>query len=129
MKLSCLSLCLFLVTFQCAASFVALHRVQQPLRTALRVSELHIPGYATTKLPFILSDRDDNNAASIPLQKRSYKAEDYESRIPFQDGHLLHKTRQPIFTPDECNRIVAEAEQRALEIHGRLIDTGIIATT
>lgn len=116
MKLSFLSLSIVLATFQCAVSFVALYRVQQPFRTALLVSELHIPGYATTKLPFILSDKDDSNAASLPLQKISYTEDDYESRIPFQDGHLLHKTRQPIFTPDECNRIVAEAEQRALEI-------------
>ena len=71
------------------------------------VSELHVPGYAQTKLPFIL----DN----IPptLQPRVYTTDDYDSLIPHQEGHLLHKTKFPVFAVDECRAIVAEAEDVA----------------
>jgi hypothetical protein len=68
------------------------------------VSELHVPAYRSTKLPFIL----ENPPPSLVPQ--SYSSTDYESLIPYQDGHLLHKTNGPILTADECNRIVQEAE-------------------
>jgi hypothetical protein len=91
-------------------------------RTALGVSELHIPGYAVSKLPFILSENDlvQETEISLPtmihLNKCEFTSQDYDSLIPYQGGHLLHKTKRPIFTADECQQIVEEAEKRALEI-------------
>jgi hypothetical protein len=84
--------------------------------TKQMVSELHIPGYAKTKLPFIHPERGESQGNADSLKTRCYSANDFHSLIPFQDGHLLHKTRQPILTAEECNRIIAEAEDRALEI-------------
>ena len=144
--------------------------------TLLRVSELHVPGYAQSKLPFILTEEDlhklgttttastsssttttttttntmpnnyDNdpyqqqynqyyrnnnnnqqNTASATstnamtrtkpetttyqIQERTYKPNcDYESLIPYDDGYLLHKTTTQIFTSDECQNIIDEAE-------------------
>ena len=113
------------------SSFVSRHRKSTKFtltntdlrleRTALYVSELHIPGYAQSKLPFILNDEhlqsDDGGTITFSkIQETSYSSEDYESLIPYQDGFLLHKSRRPIFTPSECQRIVDEAENRALEI-------------
>lgn len=114
MKLTLLTTVALAATFSCATSFVTSR--PQPFRTELQVSELHIPGYRQTKLPFILQEDgvcDQETLVAVPT--KTYSAHDYESLIPHQDGHLLHKTRQPIFSADECDRIVAEAEQRALE--------------
>ena len=73
------------------------------------VSELHIPGYAQTKLPFILNDPPPT------LYPKSYSASEYDSTIPHQDGHLLHKTNFGIFSPQECDCIVQEAEAMAAQ--------------
>lgn len=78
-------------------------------KSALYVSEVHIPAYRTTKLPFILSNtnEDPHNSELSSL----YSDEDSFSLIPYQNGHLLHKTNQPIFTRDECQMIIDEAER------------------
>ena len=91
-------------------------------RIKLHVSELHVPGYAESKIPFILRDDDLeelNNDGTLTLKKieeSSYTLGNSESLIPFESGHLLHKTKGPIFTKEECERIVYEAEQRASQI-------------
>jgi hypothetical protein len=72
--------------------------------SALKVSELHVPGYKTSKLPFILSD----DRTCRHLQVRAPPAT--KTLIPFNTGHLLHETTAPIISPDECQRIVDEAE-------------------
>lgn len=91
--------------------------------TLLRVSELHVPGYTETKLPFILADREhvhNSLSSSIicpqSIVERTYTSEDYDSQIPYADGHLLHKTKFPIFSGIECERIVKEAEAVASKI-------------
>jgi hypothetical protein len=98
-------------------------------RIRLKVSELHVPGYTMSKIPFILKEEDV--AIDLPgsrhvgggavLQKRSlavrsYTPDDYESLIPFQDGHLVHRTKGQVFSSTECQQIVAEAEKIASEI-------------
>jgi glutamyl/glutaminyl-tRNA synthetase len=91
-------------------------------KTALQVSELHVRGYAQTKLPFILQDehlQQENADGTISLRKieeLSYSCDtDCESLIPYEQGHLLHKTKHPIFSAEECQRIVDEAEKVASE--------------
>lgn len=73
------------------------------------VSELHVPGYSETKLPFILQDPPAN------LYPQSYTSSDYESSIPHQDGHLLHETNVGVFSAQECQAIVREAEAVAAQ--------------
>jgi hypothetical protein len=83
-------------------------RQNQP-STQYMVSELHIPGYAKTKLPFLLSDFE--RSLLLPTV---YSKHDYESFLPFQDGHLLHRTTNlPILSPAECRSIVEEAESQS----------------
>jgi len=88
----------------------------------LFVSELHVPGYSKTKLPFILPNEESGNSGhgATTLQTRlrihEYSASDYISLISHVDGHLLHSTTSPIFTADECQSIVSEAEQVASAI-------------
>lgn len=91
--------------------------------TSLRVSELHIPGYRETKVPFILTDDDlvgDGSTGGAPTLTRigeiAFTDSDYESQIPYESGHLLHKSRGPIFTGAECRAIVEEAEHVAAEM-------------
>jgi len=94
--------------------------------TRLGVSELHVPGYAKSKIPFILKEEDLLETPAGPdgtaiIQKRSleiqsYSSQDYESLIPFHDGHILHRTRSPILSAQECQKIVDEAEQVAFNI-------------
>jgi predicted 2-oxoglutarate/Fe(II)-dependent dioxygenase YbiX len=50
------------------------------------------------------------------LQERKYSPNDYTSLIPFEDGHLLHKTNQQIFTSTECQTIINEAEYIASQM-------------
>lgn len=108
---------LALSTFGLVASATACHAFVGPPTssssceglTRLYVSELHIPGYAQTKLPFILSDPPPT------LYPKSYSSSEYDSTIPHQDGHLLHKTNFGIFSPQECERIVQEAEAMAAQ--------------
>jgi len=92
--------------FQSSSSF------GNPTTSRLFVSELHVPGYAETKRPFILKEEDLCQYVT-KIKERTYSNSDYESIIPYQNGHLLHKTRGPIFSADECQRIVQEAEQVA----------------
>ena len=77
----------------------------------LNVSELHVPGYAKTKLPFILTPPSSD---STIYQERIYRPNiDYTSLIPYEDGHLIHTTTNPIFTMEECQSIITEAEEKA----------------
>ena len=91
--------------------------------TALYVSEVHIPGYRQTKLPFILSSQhlsSEKGGTLTPtnnvLSERSYATDDYSSLVSYQDGHLVHKTNQPLLTPEECQLIIDEAEKACEEI-------------
>jgi hypothetical protein len=91
--------------------------------SSLRVSELHVPGYVESKLPFILTDEDleqvsaDGRRTKLhSIQERTYSPHDFESMIPHGGGFLLHRTRNAIFSSHECKRIMEEAERVALEI-------------
>ncbi|KAG7346990.1 hypothetical protein IV203_006059 [Nitzschia inconspicua] len=95
--------------------------------TTLWVSELHVPAYAESKLPFILTEEDMEQLQQSNihggqltlqrLQEQTYTANsDYESLIPYQDGFLLHKTKVPIFNAHECQQIIDEAEFIASQI-------------
>lgn len=80
------------------------------------VSELHVPGYAQSKLPFILKEEhleepnSDGTITRRKLQEHEFGPNHSEVRIPYQDGFLLHKSRAPIFTQQECQAIINEAE-------------------
>jgi len=96
-----------------------------PTTTRLFVSELHVPGYAETKLPFIWTGDDDYVAGSgtaiAPPQilERQYTPNDYVSVIPYPENsnnYLIHKTTVPVFTAEECRQIVGEAEAVASQI-------------
>lgn len=78
-------------------------------RSRLFVSELHVPGYAESKLPFLLAD---NEVDQITPQHPPSSGQS----IPFQDGYLIHKTTRPIFTAAECECIVRESEYVASQI-------------
>lgn len=94
----------------------------------LQVSEVHIPGYKESKIPFILTEDDINelngngmniNGASAVLtkiQEETYTSNDYSSLIPYESGHLLHKSNKQIFSTKECQMIVEEAERIALQM-------------
>ena len=84
--------------------------------TTRKVSELHIPEYRQSKLPFILQDDDlvsPDGRTLVALQEQTFSKEDYESKIPYETGHLLHKTKNQVFTSQECKAIVDEAERIA----------------
>ena len=83
----------------------------QPSTTRLFVSELHVPGYAETKLPFLLTDVEIDQIGPLIMTPAAT-----ECLIPHQDGHLIHKTTRPIFTATECESIVNEAEKVASQI-------------
>lgn len=102
--------------------------------SSLAVSELHVPGYAQTKLPFILKvehlkEKSPEGATTIiqPVEK-TFKDDDFQAMVPHNGGHLIHKTKSPIFTKEECERIVNEAEDVASKIewsknrHGNVSD-------
>lgn len=101
----------------------------------LFVSELHVPGYSKTKLPFILSNEESetsgNGATALQTRLRihEYTASDYASLIPHAEGHLLHSTASPIFTAAECQSIVSEAEQVASAIEWTTNRHGNFPTT
>jgi hypothetical protein len=75
------------------------------------VSELHIPGYAQTKLPFILSEE-----TGFESQLSSSAVLPTVGRIPFQENFLIQETVQPIFSAVECNEIINEAEHVASQV-------------
>lgn len=94
-------------------------------KSNLYVSEVHIPGYRKSKLPFILHDFGERNYESnvisvgregvslqspSPIAERLFQDEDSISMIPYLEGHLLHKTCHPVLTPKECQMIIDEAE-------------------
>ena len=68
------------------------------------VSELHIPGYAQTKLPFISSEEGICDSCFSSDLLPTFK------RIPYDNNYLIHETVQPIFTPLECEQIINESE-------------------
>lgn len=80
--------------------------------TSLWVSEVHVPGYKHSKIPFILTDDDTSDggmAVATRIQERTYTQDvDYTSLVPFQDGHMVHKTTGPVFTREECNMIIGK---------------------
>jgi hypothetical protein len=84
--------------------------------TALKVSELHVPGYAQSKLPFILKDEHleqmnmDGTITLRQLQEMNFQPENFESSISHNDGNLLHRTKTPLLSQEECQLIVYEAE-------------------
>ena len=92
--------------------------------SALKVSELHVPGYSQSKLPFIHPDDnrgrrhiDGSITATTIFHERTYQPRvDYISLLPHQNGHLIHKTTIPIFTQQECQTIIDEAEAKASEM-------------
>ena len=73
------------------------HDMDMHRTTALKVSELHIPAYAQTKLPFIHPDDtrygeggSSTTATTLLLKEQTYRPNyDYESLIPYQNGHLV----------------------------------------
>ena len=90
-------------------------------KTLLKVSEVHIPGYRESKLPFILREDDiHDNQGGIgvitALEENSYSSNDYTSLIPHESGYLLHKTSIQVFSSLECQSIIEEAERVALEM-------------
>ena len=84
--------------------------------SSLGVSELHVPGYAKSKLPFILRDdhlEEISNSGTVTLRTVrpiSYDVAHDEVTVPYADGYLIHKTKNQVFTNSECDTIVAEAE-------------------
>ena len=84
--------------------------------SSLGVSELHVPGYAQSKLPFILTDdhlEEVSSAGTVTLRRVkpiSYDVTNDEVQVPYSDGYLIHKTKKQVFTKKECDDIVAEAE-------------------
>lgn len=82
-------------------------------KTRLQVSELHVPGYVTSKLPFILTEEDRFNFRGA-IQ---YDSSAFSSLIPYENGNLLHVTTRPILTDLECQKIVNEAEYVASHIN------------
>jgi hypothetical protein len=88
-------------------SSYSLSRRRRLTSSLLNVSELHVPGYAKTKLPFLAPP-------DTIYQERTYRPNvDYTSLVPYQDGYLIHTTTNPIFTMDECQMIIDEAERKA----------------
>jgi hypothetical protein len=98
----------------------AVHDQRRYKTTSLGVSELHVPGYGKTKLPFIhpvdVSRGGAGGGGATPFRERTYRPNvDYTSLVPYQNGHLIHKT-VPILTPEECRMMIDEAETRAEEM-------------
>jgi len=91
------------------------------------VSELHIPCYTESKKAFLLHPDDQRGSSTTTLPPKL----DYDSLIPHKNGHLVHKTRQAVFSPSECRAIVQEAENIATQMgwttnrHGNFPTTDI----
>jgi hypothetical protein len=71
------------------------------------VSELHIPGYSQTKLPFILPDEE---ASVITLSTTEQSIIPTKGYTPYEDHYLIHETARPILTVQECEQIMNEVE-------------------
>jgi len=81
--------------------------------TKVLVSEVHIPAYRETKMPFIPTEEDlvsKIGCGEINLEEHEYDTHDFSSMINYEAGHLLHKTNEPVFTLEECKNIRDEAE-------------------
>ena len=84
--------------------------------SALAVSELHVPGYAKTKLPFILKDEhlqetsSDGTLTIRSVRPIPYDINNAEVFVPHEDGYLIHKTKNSVISKEECERIIGEAE-------------------
>lgn len=91
--------------------------------TQLFVSELHIPGYAETKLPFLWSNDDE------PLSICAVPHSSSECHVPYRDGFLIHRTTEPMFAAAECTAIVQEAEAVAQRIQWTTNRHGNFPTT
>jgi hypothetical protein len=50
------------------------------------------------------------------LETQQYSSSEYESLVPHQSGHLIHKTKGQILSSEECRRIVDEAERVAADM-------------
>lgn len=121
-KLHWISICIVAQISEAFVSSRADSSLRQPV-TALQVSELHVPGYAKSKLPFILKEEhmEETNAdGTLTLRKIEEKTfdnlKDFHMMVPYEDGFLIHKTRKPLFSAEECQRIVDEAEDIASKI-------------
>lgn len=97
-------------------SKVAAVRWSSTSSSSLKVSELHVPGYAKSKLPFILTEEHlqetstDGTLTLRAVRPMTYDLQNFEVNIPYDEGFLIHKTKNQVFTTDECNKIIAEAE-------------------
>ena len=84
--------------------------------TALKVSELHVPGYSQSKLPFILKDEHlqeynpDGTLTLRQIRPKTYNLHNSQPYIPYGEGFLIHKTKTPVFSKEECSLIINEAE-------------------
>lgn len=127
MRLEAMYLVLQLAFLNMVEAFVSIANFpfQEPnaLRwsTSLGVSELHVPGYRESKIPFILQESDlvRNSGATALLQMLqvwNYAPSDFESQVPYMDGSLVHRTRFQVFSSEECQKIVNEAEMVAAQI-------------
>jgi hypothetical protein len=71
------------------------------------VSELHIPGYSQTKLPFILPDEEAKIMALSPTEEAILPTRGFKR---FDNHYLIHETTRPILTVPECEQIINEVE-------------------
>lgn len=93
---------------------------QTSLLKPLQVSEFHIPGYREGKRKFLLTEEDiiehsggGGGSVLTKLEEQTYDPDDCTTMIPYQSGHLLHKTNIQVFSKSECDAIIEEAEQIA----------------
>ena len=71
--------------------------------------------FTITSVP--ASSSPPTTATTLLLKEQTYRPNyDYESLIPYHNGHLVHRTKIPIFTPQECQAMIDEAEQKAYEM-------------
>jgi hypothetical protein len=137
-----LVLILFLIiTGNDVNAFLPVQRGPGDTTTKLKVSELHVPGYKESKMPFKLNGEDiainlpgsGHGGGSAMLQRRlavhRYAPDDYESFIQFQNGYLVHRTKDHVFSSEECQEIIAEAEKVASQIEWTRNRHGSFPTT
>jgi len=109
-----------LVSIQIATGFVNPSNVilkgGNKFDTSINVSELHIPGYRESKIPFILNDEASvgtSGNTAVALAEETYSPDDFTSQIPYGSSFLCHKTKSQVFTNAECDAIISEAEKIA----------------
>ena len=121
MNLTFLSCLCAVVRFSALAFNPSNNQASYRSRTSLGVSEIHIPAYRETKIPFILNDEyrgdHEHSVGTVTLNKEpTFSSDDFESMIPHQGGHLVHKTKFQVFSQSECQAIIDEAEKVASKI-------------